>query len=352
MLSAVLKSLSVYEAGEQPQDRDFIKLNTNENPYPPSKKVDRVLRKINYQKLNLYPDPDSNRLTEELARYHKVAKENIFVGNGSDEVLAFCFYSFFKQDEPLLFPNITYSFYKTYASFFDIDYKTISLDKKFNIDFSKFLQQKSGGIIFANPNAPTGIYENIARIKKLLQSYQEKVVVIDEAYIDFGGESCISLLGQYPNLVIVRTFSKARSLAGIRVGYVMASSFLINALNRVKNSFNSYPIGTIASKIAICSLRDDEYFNKTIKKIIKNRLYLCEKLKELNFKILPSFTNFVFVTCKDFSAQVLYKKLKEKKVLVRYFADDNIDNFLRITVGTKSQIKRLIENLRNILSNP
>jgi len=350
--SPVLQSLQPYVAGEQPQDKKYIKLNTNENPYAPSSQIANFLTKINYQELKLYPDPDARKLCQKIACYHKIEDENIFIGNGSDEVLALCFYSFFKQKNPILLPDITYSFYQTYAKFFEINIKTINLTECFSIDFAPYLNQKSGGIIFSNPNAPTGLYKNIESIEALLKTYQKKVVIIDEAYIDFGGESAISLIKKYNNLIIVRTLSKSRSLAGIRIGYAIGDKNLIKAMQVAKNSFNSYPTNYLSQKIATISFDDDAYFKETIKKIIKNRELLTRELLSLSFNVIESSSNFVFASPHTpIKANYIYQKLKDNKILVRHFDKHRIDNFLRITVGKPTEIRKFINELKIILKN-
>ena len=285
--------LDPYIPGEQPQNQQYIKLNTNENPYPPSPAVASAVQAYDTDTLRLYPDPESNALKQSLATHHQVSTEQVFIGNGSDEVLAHAFQSFFKQSRPLLFPDISYSFYLVYCALYEIDYVKVALASNFCIDVNAF-NRDNGGIILPNPNAPTGITLDLTTIKTLLEN-TEAVVIIDEAYVDFGADTATCLIDSYDNLLVVQTFSKSRSLAGLRLGYALGNANLIEALNRVKNSFNSYPIDRLASTIAIASIGDQAYFQECNRKVIESREALSTRLSTLGFQVYPSCSNFVFV---------------------------------------------------------
>jgi histidinol-phosphate aminotransferase len=343
----IVNQLDPYVPGEQPQDQQYVKLNTNENPYPPSPKVIEALNTYDKQRLKLYPDPESKKLCTALAGRYGVELENVFVGNGSDEVLAHAFQAFFKQDKPLLYPNISYSFYPVYCGLYQIEFKTIPLKPDFSIDVNDY-QLDNGGIIIANPNAPTGRVLPLSDIEKLCQS-SSSVVIIDEAYIDFGAESAIPLTLKYDNLLIIQTFSKARSLAGLRLGFAIGHKDLIEGLNRIKNSFNSYPVDSLAQAAAVASIEDDAYFQQGCRQIIETRESMTQQLSDLGFKVLPSSANFIFAEHESRSAEELYLALKQKGVLVRYFNKPLINNFLRITVGTDEETRALIEKLHSIL---
>lgn len=345
--SDFVQRLEPYVPGEQPKILDLIKLNTNENPYPPSPKVLDILAKDTVDLLRLYPDPNSTALKAAVAKQCGVAQENVFVGNGSDEVLALAFMTFFKQDKPLLHPDITYSFYKVYCNLYDIDAQKPPLTEDFSIDLADYLRP-NGGIIFPNPNAPTGIGISLSDIEKLLQSNTETVVIIDEAYIDFGGDSAIALVEKYPNVLVVQTMSKSRSLAGMRIGFAVGSCELIEGLDRVKNSFNSYPIDRMAEAAAVASLTDVDYFRDCTAKIIDTRDWTSEQLKGLGFDVLPSQANFVFAKPTQMPAAEVFAKLREHKILVRYFQQPRIEEYLRITIGTPSEMEALVSALKAI----
>ena len=347
--SNIVSRLTPYTPGEQPKDKSLLKLNTNENPYSPSTKVLDAIKLSVKESLRLYPDPESNDLKETISNYYGLSKSNIFVGNGSDEILAFIFQALLKKDAPVLFPDITYSFYPAYCSLYDIKYKKIPLDKELNINLEDYLIN-NGGIIFPNPNAPTGIPKRLVDIENLLQLNRESVVVIDEAYVDFGTESAVKLINQYKNLLITQSFSKSRSLAGMRLGCAFADEDLIEALNRVKNSFNSYPIDRLAQIAGIKAIQDEDYFNLTRIKIIEARKFLEKELFLINFEVLPSGANFIFTRHKSKDAITIFKILRESGVMVRHFSEpERISQFLRITIGTMEDMQKLISILKATL---
>lgn len=346
-LSKRAYQLTPYTAGEQPQDKKYIKLNTNENPYPPSPQINMEIT-ASIAKLPLYPDPDSGELCEAIASIENIPKDCVFCGNGSDEVLAFVFYAFFDDELPLLFPDVTYSFYPVFANFYNIPVHRVPLDRNFKINAEDYFQS-AGGVIFPNPNAPTGIYLETDRICRLLDYHADKVVAIDEAYIAFGGHSVAPLIKQYPNLLIVRTFSKSHSLAGLRVGYALGQPHLIKGLIRVKNSFNSYPVDRIAAVIARTAILDKEYYVGINKKVAATRDHFSAALLELGFNVLPSKANFIFASHAYMPAEDLFSKLKERGILVRYFNQPRIDNYLRITIGTDKDMDKCIDVIRGLL---
>ncbi len=343
--SPVVRELEPYVPGEQPQIDGLIKLNTNESPYPPSPKVIDVINHDTIDRLRLYPDPNSKKLKNTIAHYYGVTAEQVFVGNGSDEVLALLFMAFFQQGKPLLFPDISYSFYPVYCKLFGIDYQTIPLCEDYTINFADYAQA-NGGIIFPNPNAPTAIGKPLAEIEALLQQNTESVVVVDEAYVDFGAQTAIALVDKYPNLLVVQTLSKSRSLAGMRVGLAVGHKDLIDALDRVKNSFNSYPLDRIAEAAAIVAFEDETYFSRCRDQIIATRDWTTAELEKLGFKVLPSQANFVFAEPLGKNAADLAQHLRDHKILVRYFNKPRISQFLRITIGTDEQMQALIEALK------
>lgn len=353
--SAVARGLTPYVPGEQPKLARLVKLNTNENPYPPSPLALEAMRTVVGEGLRLYPDPNSDALRATIAQVHGVGAEQVFVGNGSDEVLAHAFLGLLKQDAPILFPDITYSFYPVYCKLYQIDYRQIPLDDEFAIRVDDYLQQPdgtriNGGIIFPNPNAPTGRLLPLAEIERLLQGNPDSVVVIDEAYIDFGGESAVPLVQRYPQLLVVHTLSKSYSLAGLRVGYAIGQAELIQALTRVKDSFNSYPIDRFAQAGAAASMADRAWFDSCRNKVIASRTRLVASLAELGFTVLPSGANFVFARHPAHAGAELAEALRERGIVVRHFKlPQRIDPFLRITVGTDPQCEELLAALREIL---
>jgi histidinol-phosphate aminotransferase len=346
-----MKRLNPYIPGEQPQDRKYLKLNTNENPYPPSPRIEEFLKDFDIEKLRLYSDPLSVRLREKIAQKYEVKKEQIFVSNGSDEALSFCFYAFFDSTHgPLLFPEFTYSFYPVYCDFYGIAYERIPLDNQFSVNVEEFLKKpKSCGTIFANPNAPTGICLPIENVRELLENYpRENVVLIDEAYIDFGGESAVGLIQDFKNLLIVMTFSKGMSLAGLRLGYVIGHEDLIDALFTVKDSFNSYPADILSQSIGEISISDDTYYRTIREKIISTRDYFGLELEKLGWHVLPSKANFLYTEKKGVPGKEIYLTLKERGILVRHFDIAGIEDFVRITVGTREDMSRFIEEVKEL----
>ncbi|MBL1321831.1 MAG: histidinol-phosphate transaminase [Methylophaga sp.] len=346
--SPFVHKLEPYVPGEQPKIANLTKLNTNENPYGPSPKVLDALKQAINDDLRLYPDPDSSKLKQTIADYYDVETNQVFVGNGSDEVLAHIFNALFQHDFPLLFPDITYSFYPVYCQLYQINYQTIPLTEQFEIDINNY-PQKNGGIIFPNPNAPTSRLLALTEIEQLLQNNTDSVVVIDEAYIDFGGETAISLIDKYPNLLVTQTLSKSRSLANLRIGFAIGHVDLIEALVRVKDSFNSYPMSSLAVNAGIEAFNDQNYFELTNKKIITSRQQLVQDLVLLGFEVLPSFANFVFVTHPQYDAEELSAGLRQQGVIVRHFKHTRISHFLRITIGTSEQNHQLMRALKMLM---
>jgi len=345
--SSLVHTLEPYVPGEQPKTANLIKLNTNENPYGPSPKVLDALKAEATNNLRLYPDPNSDKLKHAIADYYTVKPKQVFVGNGSDEVLAHAFQALLKHDKPILYPDITYSFYPVYCRLYGINYETIPLTDNFTINIDGY-NKANGGIIFPNPNAPTGVGLALDSVKQLLDNNTKSVVVVDEAYIDFGGETAVSLVEQYPNLLVVQTVSKSRSLAGLRLGFAIGNEKLIEGLERVKNSFNSYPIDRFASAGAIAAFEEENYFQETKQKIINTRNNLIGGLENLGFNVLPSQANFVFARHPNKDAAVVNQSLREKSILVRHFSKPRIDQFLRITVGTDKECNALIQCINSL----
>ncbi|MBT3826637.1 MAG: histidinol-phosphate transaminase [Nitrosomonadales bacterium] len=345
----IVEKLMPYTPGEQPKDLDLLKLNTNENPFGPSPRVLNEIKKNCKDHLRLYPDPESLELKKSLAEHHNLSRESVFVSNGSDESLAFIFQALLKKDKPILFPDITYSFYPVYCQLYEIKYEQIPLDQNFNINLDDYLVE-NGGIIFPNPNAPTGIPKSLKDVEGLLINNNHSVIVVDEAYVDFGTSSAIKLINKYENLIVTQSFSKGRSLAGMRLGCAFANPNLIEALNRIKNSFNSYPIDRLAQTSAIASIADGVYFEENCNKVIEARLYLQEQLKIMEFDILPSGANFIFTKHKNVSGKNLFNELRKNKILVRHFnSPERISNYLRITIGTMNQMHKLVSVIKEIV---
>jgi len=347
--SDIVHDLTPYVPGEQPKVQDLVKLNTNENPYGPSPQTLAAIKAATDDALKLYPDPCSTRLKETIASYYRLDAEQVFVGNGSDEVLAHIFQALFKHDRPLLFPDITYSFYPVYCGLYGIEYDLVPLDRRFEINIHDY-DKPNGGIIFPNPNAPTGIPLELKRIETVLQKNRYSVVVVDEAYVDFGTESAVRLIKDHPNLLVTQTFSKSRSLAGLRVGYALGHPDLIEALTRVKDSFNSYPIDHLAEAGAIAAMQDVDYFETTRQKVIATREALVKCLEAMAFTILPSGGNFIFAKHAVMAGADLAEKLREHRIIVRHFKKPTrISPYLRITVGTERQTEQLLAALEAIL---
>jgi histidinol-phosphate aminotransferase len=348
MLSDRVRRLIPYTPGEQPQDRKYLKLNTNENPYPPSPRLKEFLEHLDVEQLRLYPDPLSDNLRVKLSLRYGLSKKQVFVANGSDEALSFCFYAFFENRQGnLLFPQITYSFFPAYCSLYNIAYETVPLNEDFTIDVANFIERSGCGVVLANPNAPTGIGLPLERITFLLENYPtDRIVLIDEAYVDFGGESAAGLIGTYPNLAVVRTFSKSMSLAGLRLGFVLASETLVSALFTVKDSFNSYPVGTLSQMIGEVALSDENYYQAITREIISTREDFSAALMDLGWTVLPSKANFVFVRKTGLSGKEVYLQLKKRGILVRYFEGERTKDFVRITIGKKEDMERLAQEIK------
>ncbi|MCD7744733.1 MAG: histidinol-phosphate transaminase [Lachnospiraceae bacterium] len=345
---ANIRKVTPYVPGEQPKRLDVIKLNTNENPYPPSPKVTEALRRMTAEPMRKYPDPEARQLVEAIAREEGVRPEQIFVGVGSDDVLAMIFLTFFNSKKPVLFPDITYSFYDVWADMLRIPYEQQPLNDAFEIECSDY-EKENGGVIFPNPNAPTGALLGLSAIEDILVHNQDVIVVVDEAYIDFGGMTCTGLLDKYENLIVVKTFSKSRSMAGMRIGYAIAGEELIGYLNDVKYSFNSYTMNQAAILLGTAAAEDHAYFEETRQKIIATREQAKKELAALGFSFADSQANFLFVTHKEVSAAELFAALKEQGIYVRYFKKPRIDNYLRITIGTDQEMERLYAFLRGYL---
>lgn len=337
-----------YIAGEQPKNRDIIKLNTNECPYPPSPMVEKRAEELNWEDLRLYPDMNGEKLVEALSEYYHISSSRIFVGVGSDDVLSMAFMTFFNSGKPILFPEITYSFYDVWAELHGIPYRMCPLDEEYHIKKEDYLVP-NGGIIFPNPNAPTGVLESVELIEEIVKANQDSVVIIDEAYIDFGGVSVLPLIDQYDNLLVVQTFSKSRALAGLRIGYAMGDEKLIRYLKDVKFSFNSYTMNLPSIELGAEAVRDEKYFNETVGKIIATRERVKEEMAALGFSFTDSMSNFLFVTHKKVPAKELFRALKEHGIYVRYWNKPGLDNRLRITIGTDEQMDCLIKFLKEYL---
>ncbi len=347
--SPFVKDLVPYVPGEQPKLSRLVKLNTNENPYGPSPRAIEAMQAAIGDELRLYPDPNGERLKQAVADYYGVSAAQVFVGNGSDEVLAHAFHGLFQHGRPLLFPDVTYSFYPVYCGLYGIDYQTVALDEQFQIEVDDY-RRPNGGIIFPNPNAPTGRLLPLEAIERLLAANPDSVVLVDEAYVDFGGQSAIALVDRYPNLLVTQTLSKSRSLAGLRVGLAVGHPELIEALERIKNSFNSYPLDRIALAGAAVAFEDRAYFEQTCRRVIDSREALVASLAALGFEVLPSAANFVFARHAAHDAAQLAARLREQGVIVRHFRQPRIEQFLRITIGTPEQNQALLDALGTALA--
>lgn len=346
--SSRIQNLVPYTPGEQPKDRVFIKLNTNENPYPPSPKVFQAIQNAVDDRLRLYPDPESTALRTAIAEYHGVKPEQVFCGNGSDEVLGLCFYSFFSPEKKVIFPDITYSFYPVYTELFHLDYEEIPLNEDFTLPVEKFLGG-NGGAVICNPNAPTGKTLPLSVVRQIVEANSDAVVMVDEAYADFGAESAVSLIAEYPNLVTVHTLSKSRSLAGMRIGYALGHPDLIAAVSCVKNSFNSYPIDRLAMAAGEAAMRDVPYFNETCTKVIATRERTTQLLREMGFLVHDSNANFIFISHPEKSGEELQLALRERGILVRWFNKPRIREYLRVSIGTDQEMETMCAACKEIL---
>ena len=339
-----------YTPGEQPQNPNVIKLNTNECPYPPAPGVAKALQSFQADALRLYPDPAASDLTKALAAYYGVKQSEVFVGVGSDDVLAMIFMTFFNSKKPLLFPDITYSFYDVWADLFRIPYRQIPLNDEFEINKEDYIGKECGGIIFPNPNAPTGVLVDLAFIEDIVRANPDVIVVVDEAYIDFGGVSALPLIQKYDNLLVVQTFSKSRAMAGIRIGYAFGCEKLIKYLSDVKFSFNSYTMNRPALALGVEAVRDDAYFKEIVGKIVNTREWVKKELKELGFVFKDSMSNFIFATHPDYDIVNIFEELRKRDIYVRHFNGERIRDYLRITIGTDEEMKTLINTIKEIVA--
>ncbi|WP_461519033.1 histidinol-phosphate transaminase [Porticoccus sp.] len=346
--SDIVRDLEPYVPGEQPKLANLVKLNTNENPYGPSPKVLEAIATESGDSLRLYPDPNGSALKQTIAEYYRVSPDQVFLGNGSDEVLAHVFQGLLKHSRPILFPDITYSFYPVYCGLYQVPFERVPLAENFSIRVADY-ERDNGGIIFPNPNAPTGMLTPLADIEWLLEHNRQSVVVVDEAYIDFGGETAISLVDRYPNLLVTQTLSKSRSLAGLRIGLAVGNAELIEALERVKNSFNSYPLSRLAIVGGVAAFEDDAYFQKICRRVIDSRQQLVIKLTELGFQVLPSAANFILARHPQQDAGELMLQLRQRGIIVRYFNQPRIEQHLRITIGTAEQNGQLLAALKQLI---
>ena len=342
---ANVRKVVPYTPGEQPNRPGMIKLNTNENPYPPAPGVRKALEELDIDRLRLYPDPAASELVNALAEYYHKDPSCIFVGVGSDDVIAMAFQTFFNSDKPILFPDISYSFYSVWADLFGIRYECPALDENFRIVKKDYFKE-NGGIIFPNPNAPTGIYMELSEVEEIIAKNPESIVIVDEAYVDFAGPSALELVDKYDNLLVVQTFSKSRSMAGMRIGFAIGQPELIKYLNDVKYSFNSYTMNLPSLKLGAAAVKDEAYFRETVGKIVATRERVKKELAELGFTFPDSQSNFIFATHKEWPAKELFEELKKEDIYVRYFASPRIDNYLRITVGTDEEMDALLAFLR------
>lgn len=344
-----IRKVEPYVPGEQPQKK-VIKLNTNENPYPPAPGVEKALESMDIDRFRLYPDPTSGILVKALADYYHVGEDQVFVGVGSDDVLSMCFLTFFNSKKPIFFPDITYSFYKVWADLYRIPYETKRLDDDFKIVKEDYYGE-NGGVIFPNPNAPTGLYQELEDVEDIIKNNQDVIVIVDEAYIDFAGRSALELIDKYQNLIVVQTFSKARSMAGMRIGYAISNPALIKYLNDAKYSFNSYTMNQTALVCGVEAVNDKEYFEEGIRKIVDTREWAKEQLKSLGFECLDSRSNFIFATHPKHDAKEMFHALKENGIYVRFWGSERIEQFLRITVGTREEMEKLFEFLNEYFNN-
>ncbi len=343
-----IRSITPYVPGEQPKIKDVIKLNTNENPYPPAPEVIKASAEFDTNSLRLYPDPDATVLVEELSKFYERPADNFFVGVGSDDVISIAFQTFFNSGKKIFFPDITYSFYSVWADMYRVPYECKKLDSDFKMVKEDYYEE-NGGVIFPNPNAPTGVLESLEDIEDILEHNQDVIVIVDEAYIDFGGESAVSLLDKYENLLVVQTFSKARSMAGMRIGYAIGNDELINAMKAVKFAINSYTMNQSSLAVGASVIANKAYFEETIKKITDTRERAKERFKKLGFVFPDSRANFIFVTHEKYQAKDIFEYLKTKNIFVRYFNSPGIDNYLRVTIGTDEEMDKFFDVLEEFI---
>lgn len=343
-----LRNIEPYVPGEQSSDSGIIKLNANENPYPPSPEVERVFQTFYASELRKYPDANAQMLKQALADYYNVDIRNVFLGNGSDDVIAIAFQALFNSDLPIVYPDLTYSFYPVWCRLFGIKYKTYSVGDDFRINVEDY-KEKNGGVVIPNPNAPTSIGEGLDFVEKLMEYNQDSVVIIDEAYVDFGGTSSVTLTKKYENLLVTGTFSKSRSLAGLRIGFAIGSERLISVLEAVKNSYNSYTIDSLSIEAGTASVLDDEYFKSCCSRIISTRQRVTQELRTLGFTVIDSSANFIFVTHSDLSMKAVFEYLKTKKIYIRYFSLPRIENYVRISIGTDDEMNILLNEIKGYL---
>lgn len=345
-----LRDVEPYVPGEQSKNKNIVKLNANENPYPPSPMVKKALESFDLSELKKYPNANATELKQALADYYNVGIENVFVGNGSDDVIAIAFQSFFNSDKPIVYPDLTYSFYPVWCRLFDIPYKTYPVDDNFRINVEDY-REANGGVVIPNPNAPTSIGEGLDFVERLMEYNRDSIVLIDEAYVDFGGVSSIELTKKYENLLVTGTFSKSRSLAGLRLGFAIGSKRLISVMEAVKNCYNSYTVDSLAITMGSASIKDDEYFKDCCKKIINTRERVANEMRGLGFTVADSSTNFLFATRDDLSMKELFEYLKSKNVFIRYFNLPRIDNHVRISIGTDDEMDIFLSRLKEYLND-
>lgn len=344
-----LRDIEPYVPGEQSKDRDIVKINANENPYPPSPKAVEALKNFDTDRLKFYPQANATTLKQAIADFYDVKAENVFVGNGSDDVLALAFQAFFNGDKPIAYPDITYSFYPVWCRLLGIEYVNYPLDENFRINVKDY-KAENGGVVIPNPNAPTSIGEGREFVEKLMEYNRDSVVIIDEAYCDFGGVSSVPLISKYENLLVTGTFSKSRSLAGMRIGFAIGSKTLIDTLEAVKNSYNSYTVDALSIAMGIEAMKDVEYFDETISKIIATRTRVTEELRLLGFEVLDSQTNFIMATHEGYNMKEMFEYLKENKIFIRYFNQPRINKYVRITIGTDEEMDKFLNGVKNFIN--
>ena len=343
-----VRKVDPYVPGDQPNFPDMVKLNTNENPYPPAPAVEAALHDLSVDSLRLYPDPVVSKLNTAIADFYGVKPEQVFSGVGSDDVLAMCFLTFFNSKKPIFFPDVTYGFYPVWSELFQIPYEKKPLNDRFELVKEDYYAE-NGGIVFPNPNAPTGIALSVADIEDIIQHNPDSIVIVDEAYIDFGGTSVLPLIDKYDNLIVVQTFSKSRSMAGLRIGYALGNEKLIGYLNDVKYSYNSYTMDLTSIELGTCSIKADDYFKEMVKKVVDTRTWFVKEIEALGFTVLPSSANFVFATHKTIPAKEIFENAREHKIFVRYFDKPRIDNYLRISIGTDKEMQLFVAFLKTLL---